>query len=31
LGFTHPITAEQVNLISEYPADLAAVLERLRS
>jgi 23S rRNA pseudouridine1911/1915/1917 synthase len=31
LGFTHPITAEQVNVISEYPADLAAVLERLRS
>jgi 23S rRNA pseudouridine1911/1915/1917 synthase len=31
LGFTHPITAEQVNLISEYPSDLAAVLERLRS
>jgi 23S rRNA pseudouridine1911/1915/1917 synthase len=31
LGFTHPITGEQLNLVSEYPADLAAVLERLRS
>lgn len=31
LGFTHPITAEQIHLVSEYPADLAAVLERLRS
>ena len=31
LGFTHPITGEELNLISEYPADLALVLERLRS
>ncbi len=31
LGFTHPITAKQIDLVSEYPADLAAVLERLRS
>jgi 23S rRNA pseudouridine1911/1915/1917 synthase len=31
LGFTHPITGEELNLISEYPADLAVVLERLRS
>lgn len=31
LGFTHPITAEQIHLVSEYPSDLAAVLERLRS
>ena len=31
LGFTHPITAKQIQLVSEYPADLAAVLERLRS
>lgn len=31
LGFTHPITAEQIHLVSEYPPDLAAVLERLRS
>ena len=31
LGFTHPITGEQLHLVSEYPADLAAVLERLRS
>jgi 23S rRNA pseudouridine1911/1915/1917 synthase len=31
LGFTHPITAEQIHLVTEYPADLAAVLERLRS
>jgi 23S rRNA pseudouridine1911/1915/1917 synthase len=31
LGLTHPITGEQLHLVSEYPADLAAVLERLRS
>jgi 23S rRNA pseudouridine1911/1915/1917 synthase len=31
LGFLHPITAEQVHLVSEYPADLTAVLGRLRS
>ncbi len=31
LGFTHPITSKQIHLVSEYPADLAAVLERLRS
>jgi 23S rRNA pseudouridine1911/1915/1917 synthase len=31
LGFTHPITAEQIQLVSEYPSDLAEVLERLRS
>ena len=31
LGFTHPITGKQIQLVSEYPADLAAVLERLRS
>jgi 23S rRNA pseudouridine1911/1915/1917 synthase len=31
LGFTHPITGEALELVSEYPADLAAVLERLRS
>jgi 23S rRNA pseudouridine1911/1915/1917 synthase len=31
LGFTHPITGEQLHLVSEYPADLAAVLEHLRS
>jgi 23S rRNA pseudouridine1911/1915/1917 synthase len=31
LGFTHPITGEPLHLVSEYPADLAAVLERLRS
>jgi 23S rRNA pseudouridine1911/1915/1917 synthase len=31
LGFTHPITAKQIDLVSEYPADLTAVLERLRS
>jgi 23S rRNA pseudouridine1911/1915/1917 synthase len=31
LGFTHPITGEALQLVSEYPADLAAVLERLRS
>ena len=31
LGFTHPITAAPIHLVSEYPADLSAVLERLRS
>ena len=31
LGFTHPTTGEALELVSEYPADLAAVLERLRS
>jgi len=31
LGFEHPITANQIHLVSEYPADLAVVLERLRS
>ena len=31
LGFTHPITGEHIHLVSEYPADLAGVLERLRS
>lgn len=31
LGFTHPITSEQVHLVSVYPPDLVAVLERLRS
>jgi 23S rRNA pseudouridine1911/1915/1917 synthase len=31
LGFTHPITGKPMHLVSEYPADLAGVLERLRS
>lgn len=31
LGFTHPISEEQVQFVSEYPSDLAGVLERLRS
>ena len=31
LGFAHPITDKQIHLVSEYPSDLAAVLERLRS
>jgi 23S rRNA pseudouridine1911/1915/1917 synthase len=31
LGFEHPITAKHIHLVSEYPADLAVVLERLRS
>jgi 23S rRNA pseudouridine1911/1915/1917 synthase len=31
LGFTHPISGERVSLVSDYPADLAGVLERLRS
>lgn len=31
LGFTHPISGEQVQFVSEYPLDLAVVLDRLRS
>lgn len=31
LGFTHPITGETVHLVSQYPTDLAGVLEHLRS
>jgi 23S rRNA pseudouridine1911/1915/1917 synthase len=31
LGFTHPITGERIDLVSVYPADLAGVLDRLRS
>jgi 23S rRNA pseudouridine1911/1915/1917 synthase len=31
LGFTHPITAKSMHFVSEYPADLSGVLERLRS
>jgi len=31
LGFAHPITGEQIHLLSKYPADLKSVLERLRS
>jgi 23S rRNA pseudouridine1911/1915/1917 synthase len=31
LGFTHPISGKPMHLVSEYPADLAGVLERLRS
>jgi 23S rRNA pseudouridine1911/1915/1917 synthase len=31
LGFTHPITGKPMHFVSEYPADLAGVLERLRS
>jgi 23S rRNA pseudouridine1911/1915/1917 synthase len=31
LGFTHPITGETVHFVSQYPTDLAGVLERLRS
>lgn len=31
LGFLHPITGSPVHFVSEYPADLAGVLERLRS
>jgi 23S rRNA pseudouridine1911/1915/1917 synthase len=31
LGFTHPITGERIDLVSAYPADLAGVLDRLRS
>lgn len=30
LGFEHPITLENMHFVSEYPADLAAVLEKLR-
>lgn len=31
LGFSHPITGESIHLVSQYPQDLAEVLERLRS
>jgi 23S rRNA pseudouridine1911/1915/1917 synthase len=31
LGFSHPISGEAIHLVSEYPKDLAEVLERLRS
>jgi 23S rRNA pseudouridine1911/1915/1917 synthase len=31
LGFTHPITGERIDLVSDYPSDLAGVLDRLRS
>ena len=31
LGFTHPITGKPMHFVSEYPADLAGVLELLRS
>lgn len=31
LGFTHPITGKRIELVSEYPSDLAGVLESLRS
>jgi 23S rRNA pseudouridine1911/1915/1917 synthase len=31
LGFTHPVSGEALQLVSGYPADLTAVLERLRS
>jgi 23S rRNA pseudouridine1911/1915/1917 synthase len=31
LGFSHPITGESIHLTSQYPPDLAEVLERLRS
>ena len=31
LGFSHPITGESIHLTSQYPTDLAEVLERLRS
>lgn len=30
LGFVHPITGEQMHLVSEYPKDLADVLVKLR-
>lgn len=30
LGFSHPITGEQMHFVSEYPADLAEVLVKLR-
>jgi 23S rRNA pseudouridine1911/1915/1917 synthase len=31
LGFSHPITGESIHLTSQYPPELAEVLERLRS
>lgn len=31
LGFAHPITGEQLHFVSEYPADLAEVLVKLRA
>jgi 23S rRNA pseudouridine1911/1915/1917 synthase len=31
LGFSHPITGEQMHFVSEYPTDLAEVLVRLRA
>jgi 23S rRNA pseudouridine1911/1915/1917 synthase len=31
LGFTHPISGAPMHFGSEYPSDLAVVLERLRS
>lgn len=31
LAFTHPITGEQMHLVSEYPKDLAEVLVKLRA
>lgn len=31
LGFSHPITGESIHLTSQYPPELADVLERLRS
>ncbi|CAB4626699.1 unannotated protein [freshwater metagenome] len=31
LGFLHPISGEQMHFASEYPSDLAAVLEKLRA
>ena len=31
LGFSHPVTGESIHLVSDYPTDLAEVLERLRS
>jgi len=31
LGFSHPITGEQLHFVSEYPRDLAEVLVKLRA
>ena len=31
LGFSHPITGEQMQFVSEYPKDLAEVLVKLRA
>ena len=31
LAFTHPITGEEIDVSSPFPADLAAALERARS